>query len=152
MRDFVSILTFLICINAKAQIKPGTYSVRSDTSISVQLVLSEDCKFTYYDSRSSSHSLWIMTYGEWRVQKDTLFLSFKWLKQRVHGDTTINPVNYTQFDGTVVTVRNAIELVDIKEYIIDNSVLHSVADGGNNKPSSWGNFDFVFKNDHRSIK
>jgi hypothetical protein len=144
MRHILTTIFFLtICLWGHSQVDTGIYSVKNNRSISIRLELADNGTFKYYDSRASSCYLWGMTYGNYKVHSDTLFLYYKRLQQRANNDTTYQAVQYTMYDGYVITVNNAIIVTELKKYRIDNSVLYLIKNDKDNQAANWGDFDFA---------
>lgn len=143
MRHFLTILFLTICFWGHSQVDTKTYSVYNDSSISVRLELADNGTFKYYDSRGNSCYFWSMTYGDYKIQNDTLSLYYKRLQERKGNDTTLLPVKYTMYDGTVITVTNAFIVTEVKKYRIDDSRLHLLRNDKDNEIVNWGNFEFA---------
>ena len=144
-------MALVFSLNAKSQIKPGTYSVQGAERIPLSLVLSERFKFELYDTRGSYVDG--ITWGDWAIHMDTLLLIFKTLQIRKDGDTSHRPVEYTDLDGRVLTINNCNIVTIIKRYIVSDSVLLLIRDSLNNKSPDWRgrNFDFVYKTSNQLL-
>ncbi|HEY4873958.1 MAG TPA: hypothetical protein VIH86_00160 [Puia sp.] len=139
MRYFTSILFLFLCFAGASQVKTGTYLIRNDSSAAVSLTLTADFKFTYYDVRSGGvHYLYVEHCGKWSLNNDTLILNHKYLEKKEHPDTA---VKFTDCDGSVYTIKNAIEITELKKYIYKNDDLFYI-DRNKSDSTKWGNFDF----------
>lgn len=139
----ITIFFLLIYLLGHSQVNTGSYSVKNNRSLSISLELADNGTFKYYDSRASSCYLWGIAYGNYKIHRDTLILYYNRLQQRADKDTIQQAVQYTRYDGSVITVTNAIIVTELKKYRIDNSVLYLIKNDKDNQAANWGDFDFA---------